>query len=98
VRLYSGQTMTSPRRTRRRTHRWPSRHSLVYVCVAIVLLAALLPGVSAEAYIVPAQDSTWLPEVHVPIVRPSVGVAPEQLASFAAAVPPRAPPSLSAVR
>ncbi len=73
-----------PRTTRRRT--------LAYLCVAVVLLAAVLPGVVAMDYVVPNPGWILLPAFSpAPPARP-VFVAAEQLTALAASLPPRAPP------
>lgn len=73
--------------------RYTTAHRTVaYVCVAVLLLAAVMPGVVAMDYAVPNPGWIVLPAfAPTPPVRP-VLVAAEQLRSLAASLPPRAPP------
>jgi hypothetical protein len=69
-----------------------SRRTVTYLCVAVLLLAAVLPGVAAMDYVVPSPGWVILPAFSpAPPVRP-VLVAVEQVRSLAASLPPRAPP------
>jgi hypothetical protein len=69
-----------------------TRRSIAYVCVAAVLLAALLPGVSIADYAVPEPGWALLPDLVTPH-RPVPADATDVPASAPPApAPERAPP------
>jgi hypothetical protein len=69
-----------------------ARRTVTYLCVAALLLAAVLPGLAAVDYVVPNPGWVILPAFSpAPPVRP-VLVAAEQPRSLAASLPSRAPP------
>jgi hypothetical protein len=69
-----------------------SRKPVAYLCLAVVLLAAFLPGVAAFEYVVPVVPYVLLPDLAAAVV---VQVAPrhnEQPSSLLSLVSSRAPP------
>jgi len=73
-----------------------TRRAVAFLCLAALALAVFLPGVVAADYaVVPAAEWVLLPELTPLDVVSAVPVSAEQLRALRAALPPRAPPSIS---
>jgi hypothetical protein len=70
-----------------------TRKSIVILCIAVVVLAALLPAVSIDP--VAILTSLWLvvPAIRVVSIRRTASYSNEQLLSLLSLVPARAPPA-----
>ena len=71
-----------------------ARRPLAIVCIAVVALAVLVPGVAALDLAPPPLDYVLLPQVEPLALVASVPVRSEQPQALRAALPERAPPSL----
>jgi hypothetical protein len=69
-----------------------SRKSIAYLCIAVVVLAAVLPGVSALEYAVPQPGWVLLPDLATTLDLPVAPPADEQPDSHLSLASPRAPP------
>jgi hypothetical protein len=72
-----------------------SRTPVAYLCIAVVVLAAFLPGVSAFDYAVPAPQFALLPDLAVVADLPLAIPGNERPSSLLSLVSPRAPPRLA---
>lgn len=69
-----------------------SRKSIAFLCIALVLLAGVLPGVSALDYAVPEPGWVLLPDLATTAAFPVAFQSDEQPDSFLSLASPRAPP------
>ena len=72
-----------------------SRTPVVYLCIAVVVLAALLPGVSPLEYALPAPQFALLPDLAGAIDLILAIPGNERPCSLLSLVSPRAPPRLA---
>ena len=72
-----------------------SRTSVACLCIVVVALAAVLPGVAAIDYAVPELPWILLPDLAATAAIPVAPLADEQPSSLLSLVSSRAPPLLS---
>ena len=68
------------------------QRSVVFLCIAVVALAAFLPGISALDYAVPQPSFVLLPDLSGVLLALPDTSADEQPVPFDRCVPSRAPP------
>ena len=70
------------------------RRSVVLLCVALIALAAFLPGAAASDYVLVKPYWILLPDLTPTFISEPAATADEQPASLVTLLPPRAPPAL----